>query len=256
MFTLALGNTTTGFEGEFRFLADAQGLGTPVGRHPSANLLPIFNDTYKSLREQVTEWGYTQFLTRGTTTAMPTTAFETGETYATITISQSLQQIKAIDAKLTNGRWKRLDEVSFLQLRDTYIEPNAPGTPDVWCWLDAGSVSGANYTAGRIAIAPVPNGGSYVLWSMNAFTDLASTTDVFLYHNSDWKQWHMLTALVRVCGVRDKDTAKKLETAMYELNPRNEGTVAERMKSQAPTASGPKTWTRSENYRGSRGPWG
>lgn len=264
MFTLALGTATTLFEGEFRFLADTQGLGTSVGRHPSADLLPIFNDTYRSLREQVTEWGYTQFLNRGTTTAMPTTPVETGETYAVINVGTAgtpgtpgtILQVKAVDAKLSNGRWRRLDEVTFLQTRDHYTDPNGRGFPEEWCWLSGGAVSGANFsTTGQIAIFPVPNGGSYVLWTMQEFTALANTTDVFAYHNSDWKQWHMMQALVRVCGIRDKDTAKKLETVLYQLDPTKEGTVAERIKSGAATASGPKTWTRSRSYNG-RGPWG
>jgi hypothetical protein len=264
LFTLALGTATTGFEGEFRFMADLQGLGTAVGRHPSANLLPIFNDSYRQMRDQVTEWGYTQFLNRGTTTAMPTSAVEAGETYAVISVGTAgtpgtpgtVLQIKAVDAKLSNGRWRRLDEVTFLQTRDHFIEPNRRGFPEEWCWLSGGVTSGANLSvAGQIAIWPIPNGGSYVLWSMQEFTALSATSDVYAYHNADWKQWHMMTAMQRVCAIRDKDMAKKMQAIDFQLNPGNEGTVAERMKSQAPTAAGPKTWTRSQSYNG-RGPWG
>lgn len=258
MFTQALGtgaDPPDGFESEFRFLADIQGLTTVVGRHPSASLLPIFNDTYRSLREQVTEWGYTQFLNRGNTTALPTVPFETGESYATIATVQGLDQVKSIDVKTVNGRWRKLDEGTILQLRDGCPAVGERGCPRMWCWLDAGTVSGATYTGGHIAISPTPTGGSYVLWSMQEFTPIAVSTDVFLYHTADWKQWHQLTALVRVCGLRDKDTAAKLNTALRELDSTRDDTVAGRIKNQAPTAAGPKTWTRSNDYRGG-GAWG
>lgn len=262
MFTLALGQGETtpgassGWIGEFRFLADQQGLNSAVGRTPDADLLPVINDCYRALREQVTQWGYTEFLDRGTTTALPVVPFEVGESYATITTAVGLTQIKAIDAKLTSGDWRRLTEVTFLQLRDRYNRPSAPGYPHLWCWLSAGTVSGSTYTGGRIALAPVPNGGSYVLWSLQEATPVALTTDVFLYHTVDWKMWHMMQVLVRVCGIRDKNTRAQVDIVLRELDPAQDGTVAQRIKSQAPTASGPKTWSRSNDYRGGRGPWG
>jgi hypothetical protein len=259
VFTQALGTATTAFEGQFRFLSDIQGLGTSVGRHPSADLLPVFNASYRSLRELVTGYGYTQFVTRGATTALPTTAVEAGETYAVITTAIGLEQIKAFDVKYTTGEWDRLPEVTLLQLRDfaRLSGPGLPATPArprAWCWLDAGSVSAAAYTGGKIAVTPVPNGGSYALWAMNETTDVSATTDVFLYHTEDWRQWHMYSAMAKIVGARDKDTARKLEFVQMQLNPDIEGTPAFNIKNQAPTAAGPKTWTRSASYRG--GTWG
>lgn len=248
MFTQALGTTTTGFEGEFRFLSDTQGLGTAVGRHPSADLLLMFNASYQSLRELVTGYGYTQFCTRGTTTALPTTAFETGETYATISIATVLEQVKMIDVKDTSGEWRLLPEVPLLQLRD-YASRTA-GPPRAWTWLDSGTVSGSTYTAGKIAVSPVPNGGSYVLWTLNRVTLPATGTDHYLYHVESWRQWHLFDSMAKVVGARDKDTARKLEYCLRQLDPKVEGTPAYLIKKHAPTAAGPRTWTRAANYRG------
>jgi hypothetical protein len=252
MFTQVVGTSTTGFEGQFRFLADVQGLATAVGRHPSADLLPIFNASYRSLRELVTTYGYTQFITRGTTTALPTSPVEAGETYATITTTVGLNQLKAVDVRFSNNEWVRLPEVTLLQLRD--FPTRTRGYPRAWCWLDAGSVAAAAYTGGRIAILPTPNGGSYALWTMAEFPELTAT-DHYLYHTEDWRKWHMYNAMAQLCGARDKDSARKLDFIQTQLNPDVEGTPAYNIKAQSPTAAGPKTWTRSSSYRGV-GPWG
>lgn len=253
MFVQALGTSTTGFEGEFRFEADIQGLATPVGRHPSANLLPVFNSSYRRLRELVCGYGYTQFCVRGTTTALPTSAVETGETYASITTLVAMDQLKMLDVKDTSGRWRTLPEITLLQLRD--FATTTRGCAQAWCWLDSGTVSGATFTGGKIAITPVPDGGSYALWTMPETTAVSSATDVFLYHTEDWRMWHMYDAMSRVVGTRDKDTAKKLDFILSRLNPAVEGSPAFNIKNQAPTAAGSKTMTRASNYNG-LGLWG
>jgi hypothetical protein len=263
VFTQAVGTGTTGFEGEFRFEADIQGLATAVGRHPSANLLPIFNSSYRRLVELVTGYGYTQFCTRGTTTALPTTAVETGETYATIDVGTAgapgtvptTRQVKMIDVKDLSGRWRTLPEVTLLQLRD--FASTTRGQPEGWCWVTAPSISsGTTLVAGKIAFTPVPAGGSYALWTMNDLTPPSATTDVYLYHTEDWRMWQMYDAMARVCGARDKDTAKKLQFILSRLDPSVEGSPAFNIKNQAPTAAGSKTMTRASNYRGISGAWG
>jgi hypothetical protein len=260
MFTRALGDTTSGFESQFRFLADQQGLGTSVGRHPSASLLPVFNASYRELREYVTGLGYTQFMQRGATTPLPTTPVEAGETYAIIDVGTSgtpgtpstILQVKKVDVKIGGNDWQELPEVTLLQLRDL----PARGAPQGWCWLNSGSItSGTAFVKGQIAIAPVPSAGSYCLWSMTEQPDLTATTDVFLYHSESWAQWHMFHAMQKICGIRDKNNAAQLNAIAAQLNPSVPGTPAWNIQHQAPTASGPRTWTRSSAYRGAGGRW-
>jgi hypothetical protein len=263
MFTQAVGTATTGFEGEFRYLADVQGLATSVGRHPSANLLPIFNSSYRRLRELVSGYGYTQFCTRGATTALPTSAVEAGETYAIINVGTAgspgtvptTAQIKMLDVRDTSGRWRTLPEVTLLQLRD--FASTSRGKPQAWCWLNAPAISsGTTLVAGQIAITPTPNGGSYALWAMNEAPALVATTDVYIYHTEDWRMWHMYDAMAQVCGARDKDTAKKLDFILSRLDPDVDGSPAFNIRNQAPTAAGAKTMTRSSDYRGIGSAWG
>lgn len=262
MFTRALGTATTNFEGQFRFLADVEGLGTAAGRHPSANLLPVFNASYRALREFVTGMGYTQFITRGTTTALPTTPVEAGETYAIINVGTSgtpgtiptLEQIKRIDVRLSGSDWYELPEVTLLQLRDLTAGRQLTTTnrPQGWCWINAGNITGTTaFVAGQIAFAPVPSSGSYCLWTMTEQPDLVSTTDVWLYHTEDWAQWQMWDAMSKICGARDKDTARKLDYILNNrLNIEAPGSPANNIWKQRPTAAGPRTWTRSSAYRG------
>ena len=269
MLTRALGTTTTGFEGQFRFLADAQGLGTAAGRHPSSDLLPVFNASHRSLRELVSGYGYTLFCSRGTTTNLPTTPVEAGEQYAIIDVGASgtpgtiptLEQVKRIDVKVNGSDWDPLDEVTLNQLRDISHVRNGFGSgsgsnrPRGWCWLNTGVVtSGTTYVKGQIAIAPVPTSGQYALWTMNTQPDLVAPTDVWLYHSEDWAQWHMWDSMAKICGARDKDSARKLDyITNNRLNREVPGSPAYNIWTQRPTASGPKTWTRAKNYRG---PWG
>lgn len=260
MFSRALGTPTTGFEGQFRFLADVQGLGTAAGRHPSADLLPVFNASYRQLREYVTAKRYTQYVTRGTTTALPTTPVEAGEQYAVIALgttgvpgtAPAAHQIKMIDVKVGAGDWYPLPELTLLQLRELRPSRNGGDTcPRGWCLLNMGATSGANFSvAGQIAIAPVPTSGSYALWTMNETPDLVATTDVYYYHNESWAQWHMYHAMQQIVGVRDKDTARKLEAIRWHLNEDNPGSPAWHIAHHAPTASGPRTWVRGADYRG------
>lgn len=259
MFTRALGTDTTGFEGQFRYLADVQGLATSGGRHPSASLLPVFNASYRALREYVTGLGYTQFITRGTTTALPTTPVETGEQYAVVDVGTSgtpgtvptLVQVKRVDVKIGNAAWYELPEVTLLQLRDVVQGNTASGPPRAWCWLNAGNITGTTaFVKGAIAFTPVPAAGSYCLWTMTEQPDLVNTTDVWLYHTEDWAQWHMYHAMLQICAIRDKNTTAMAQAISRMLDPNVPGTPAWNIQHQAPTAAGPRTWTRSSAYRG------
>lgn len=269
MFTRALGTTTphAGFIGQFRFLADVEGLGTAAGRHPDADLLPVFNASYRALREFVTGLGYTQFIRRGTTTNLPTTPVEVGENYAIIDVGTSgtpgtiptLEQIKRVDVKFSGTDWYELPEVTLLQLRD--VAParhfgTTPNRPQAWCWLNSGSITGTTaFVKGEIALCPVPSSGQYCLWSMTEQPDLINPTDVWLYHTEDWAQWQMFDAMSKVCGARDKDTARKLDYILNNrLNIEVPGSPANNIYKQRPTAAGPRTWVRSASYRGPA-PW-
>jgi hypothetical protein len=253
--TQALGTTTSGFEGDFRFLADAQGLGTSAGRHPSANLYPVFNASYRSLRDLVLSYGYTQFLVRGATTALPITPVETNERYAVIAVPEAVNQVKMLDIRIAPDDWRFLPEVTILQLRELTARrwrgvADTPRRPLGWCLLTSGTVSGATYTAGSIAIAPVPTSGSYALWTMPEWADITTTTHVFLFANEDWRQWMLYDAMSKIVGARDKNNAAKLDFIMSRLNPNVEGSPAYNIKAHAPTAAGPRTWIRGADYHG------
>lgn len=245
--------TLASFETEWRYRADLQGLGTSVGRHPSANLLPVFNGAYRDLIEQALEYGYTQFLSRGTTTNLPTTPVEAGESYAVIATDATIRQIKKIDVRPSGGNWITLEEITALQLRDYGASSTPARVPRGWCWLDSGVT--ATTMVGHVAVTPVPQGGQYALWTMPEFTPLVLTTDSYVYHAECWRKWHIYKAMLEVCVVRDKNSQNVWNAIAKQLDPANEGSPAHQLKNMAPTASGAMTWTRSPDYNNTRG-WG
>lgn len=250
-----LTQSISSFESELRYLADIQGLSTSQGRHPSTDLRILINDSYRSLRNLVLSFGYTQFVTRGTTTALPTSAVETNERYAVISTPVAVNQIKMVDVRISPDDWRALPECTLLQLREISRRrwrgvADTPRRPIAWCWLQAGTVSGSTFTAGQIAIAPVPTGGDYALWTMNEWTSITSDTDVFLYQNEDWRQWHLFDVMSKVCGARDKNNSAKLDYIFARLNPDILGSPAYNIKAHKPTTSGPRTWIRSGDYNG------
>lgn len=246
----------TGFHADLRFLCDIQGLATAAGRHPDANLNPIINQSYRSLRDLVLSYGYAQFLVRGATTALPTTPVETNERYAVIAVPQAVNQVKMLDIRIDPDEWRFLPEVTILQLRELTRTrwrgvADSPRRPRGWCLLTSGTVSGASFTAGSIAIAPVPTSGSYALWTMPEWTDITAT-DAFLFANEDWRQWMLYDVMAKIAGARDKNNAAKLDFILSRLNPAVEGSPAFNIKAHAPTAAGPKTWVRGADYHGIR----
>jgi hypothetical protein len=224
----------------------------------------VFNSSYRRLREFVVSLGYTQFCRPGTTTALPTSAVETGETYAVIDVGtdgsatgvSNIEQIKMFDVKGTNGQWRTLPEVTILQLRD--YASTVSGPPRAWCWLNGPAFGAlASQSKGSIAVTPVPNGGSYKLWTMAEAIPVSGTSDFFIYHTEDWRMWHMYDAMSQIVGARDKDTAKKLDYIVNNrLNVNVPGSPAYNISTQRPTAAGPRTWTRSSAYRGAMPRWG
>lgn len=260
MYTKAVGTTTTGFEGKFRYQMDLQGLGSATGRHPSADLLNVFNDAYKSLRELVTGKGYTQFIVRGTTTTLPVVPVEAGETYAIINVGTTgtpgtpptFSQIRRIDIKANGSDWFELPYVTFGQLRELTPDrfTTSPTKPRGWCWLNAGTIAGANFTAGQIALAPVPTNGQFCIWTLPDWIDCAGTTDVFYYHIADWEMWHLYKAASMVLVPRDKDSMRVAQWLASQLNEEVPGTPAYNIHRARPVAAGPKTWVRTADYRG------
>jgi hypothetical protein len=253
MITRALGTATTGLEGQFRYQFDLQSAGTSGTRNPTVDVVSALNGSYRSLRELVTTWGYTLFLLRGSTTALPTAATVSGEDYAQITVPLATQVVKSVDVQVSGQPWRKLEEVPFGQLRS--FGPlrgvaDRPRLPLAWCWLTAATVSGATATAGHIAVFPIPSQGNYCLWTLPEWTDITGATDIFLFHSEEWIQYLFAHAALKVCVFRDKDARQRRQALLDQLNPDNEGSPAWNIKNQAPVAAGPRTWRRSPNYRG------
>lgn len=266
MITRQIGTATTGLEGEFRYQMDLQGLSSSAGRNPTTNIQTVLNSSYRSLREFVTTCGYTLFLTRSATASLPTAATVSGEDYAQISVPFATQVVKAVNVKFGSEPWYPLQEVPFGQLRDaTQWGPSTtPRRPRAWTWIQGPQLDDppqSILTQGFIAVAPIPTSGSYCLWTLPEHSNIGANaggdhdnTDLFLFHSEEWIQWLFAHTALKVCVFRDKDAKRKEDALRTQLNPDVKGSPAWHIVNQAPTQAGPKTWTRSNNYRS--GGWG
>jgi hypothetical protein len=234
----------TNFRTALRRRYDAE---NQTNRHPDALIDELANSGYRALRSAVTGWGYDAYLT--STTATTTGSPPTGETYEEINYPSGAISIRGIDV-FDSPVWRPLQPVGFVNRRS--FTDRAP-LPEAFSIALAGSVSGSTYTPGKILLFPLPRSGvSVKIWYLPEFADISTGTDVFLYQDEDWLQWHLYWCMNEL-GVRDAaDDPTRLQVVREALDPSRRGSLANRIKDLAPRviSAGPRTMRRSSNYYG------
>lgn len=216
MFTKTLAQ----FKTRVSILADIVGqIGTGTGfRHQTSYVDEIGDECYKRTRSLVTRRGFREYLTRQATALLPTTAAVTGEEYATIAYPTGVTHIKGIDVLETSGKWRRLKQLDgWCERRDHQSGYDAEFGQDLrpyaWGVLSHGSVATSVFTAGVIAIFPVPTQGSYTIWSLPDWTGIAGNdTYLFLYREQCWYDYHVQQAVLEICE-RDNDSQRRYAIA-------------------------------------------
>lgn len=237
-------------------LADLVGqIGTDGGgiayRHQTSYVDGVADETYMRLMGEVTRRGFREFRLRSTRAALPTTAVsaDSNEKYATVAYPTGAIAILGLDV-LQSGRWRRVKRLDgWAERRDHQDNyPAETEKPRAWDVLNHGSVATTVFTAGTIAIFPVPTSGDYTLWYLPDWTRIAGNdTYLFLYREQCWYDYHVLEGIKELCGLRDGDNARRYD-------------IADRMSKEAleaigewngiETQDGPSTWTRDTNYHG------
>lgn len=216
-----------------------------TARHTDAQLTGLANAGYRVLRSVVTEYGYAEFLSAATGAFTGNPA--TGETYAEIAYPSGAVSVRGVDV-YQSPQWQPLDPIAF-QSRRQYAHRAA--LPEAFTVLNAGTVSGTTYTAGTIAVMPVPAAGAqYKVWYLPEWADLSTDTHLFLYQDENWLQYHLYWCMAELC-MRDRDDPSREQRCLFELNPGNPGSIAHRIRAHAPrvVSAGPKAaFTRSEQY--------
>jgi hypothetical protein len=210
---VAFTKTLQQFSDRVQFLADIRGqVGTDsvVDRHPQDDVFAMASDDYRLLRTELTRLGYSEFLVATSPAALSLTAQATGESFSVQTSPAGALSIQGVDV-LDRGEWRALDNIGWQQRRASVISQRS-SSPEFWSELSMGSVATTVLTAGTIAILPRPNQAlQHRIWYLPEFTAITGTTDLFLYGDASWWDYHTATTAWKIAGIRDNDAKKRAE---------------------------------------------
>lgn len=213
-------------------------------RHETDDVNVYINDSHRALMTLLTTRGFDFYLTETTTAALPTSRFEANEQYSVVDWPDDSTILKRIDV-YSSGEWFELDRRDWTQLRSEARSATAGATrPLVWAPKTQGSVSGTDFTSGKIALAPFSSNGSYKITYQPEWTDITDGTHLFLYPDEICAQWVVWDFVAKV-SVRDRDGKKRRDMALVE-RAHCEELIGEFVPAIVQT--GPLTVTRSPGY--------
>lgn len=242
---------------------DTDAVGGSITRHSTTELNGFLNKAHRSLRSWVTnKLGYKLYKTRQASAPLPTAATVSGEQYAEIGWPATAVDVLGVDVLTSSDQdWRPLEPVDWESRRSFGQElPSTPSTaPYAWAPISEGSVSAATFTAGVIALFPVPTGGTYTVWFLPHWADITTDAHLFLCGDEDWFLWMTAYATLLVCQARDNgDAPARVAWAQNEMRVIGAGgkpdpmTAAGRIAASAPkkVKAGGTSWVRAENYHG------
>ena len=152
-------------------------------RHPAATLKILWNISWQELREMVSFLEDGTFLQQTavvTFASVSATTAVTGEVYSVIDWPVNAVAIMGVRVKNTQGRWRALKPLPAAALHDYQYEGLITGTAQAPVGYILKTIPFAvttTETAGKIMIVPVPSGGSFSPWYLEAWTPLTGDTD-------------------------------------------------------------------------------
>lgn len=175
-------------------------------RHPAATIKILWNIAWQELREMVSFLEDGAFLQQTAPAALPTTA-ATSEDYAVIDWPVNAVSIFGVRVK-TNDRWRALKPLPTAALHD-YNWEGLTGTTSrapigyILKTIPFGATT--TETAGKIMLVPVPTGGTYSLWYLEAWTPLTGDTDRVSGHAAwiEHSVWNTIIKMRAKDGIRD-----------------------------------------------------
>lgn len=219
-------------------------------RHETAIVDEIADETYKRLQSLVTGRRFREFLVPGVAGTLSSATVPTGETYMTVPYPTGAKQVKGVDI-LQNNEWRRLDKQGWSQRRDhssSAFSSRGPEAPYAWDVISHGSVATTVFTAGTIGLFPIHTSGSYRIWYLPEWTNIAGNDGhLFLYREQSWYDYHVFQGVIEICGIRDNDSSKRADYA-EKMSTKAEVMIGENMSAQSD--DGPQTWVRDQNYDG------
>ena len=225
-------------------LADIQlGTGTSA-RHETDDAVLYLNDSYRQYLTLLVTRGFDFALNETPQNPLPSTRADTNEQYSLIDWPSGAILIKRIDV-YSDGDWHELDRRDWTTLRSEWRSSSATARrPVVYAPKSHGTVSGATFTAGKIALAPFSANGMYKVTYQPEWADITNTSHVFLFADEHGVQWVLWDFVIKI-SARDRDVRKRHDIAVA-AQARAEGLIGHFVPAVVQT--GPQTMVRSPNY--------
>jgi len=147
--------------------------------HPTADLNTDSDDSYREMRDIVTECKWSTFLVTTGAQTLPTTP-DANETFASVSTPAGARLIRKLESRASiasTTEWFPVEEVGIDQLRGTIegLSRQVHTHALRWCMLDYGMAAteaknDGTVAQGKIALSPVPSvAGQYQIWYLPEF---------------------------------------------------------------------------------------
>lgn len=227
-----------------------------LNAHPVADLNIDLDDSYKAMRDLVTQTEWSTYLKQTGALALPTSPPTTDENYVVLPVPTDCRTVKRVETNLGIS-WLPAEEIPLAHLRQYN---NFYGTaaqfkwPFSWCLLDQGietteAANTGSAVAGVIALVPVPatlaSTGNYKIWYLPEHPGLSADSGAngfYTYGTQAMQDWHVYHVCQK-CVTSDNDSDGMLAGLTAEL-----AAAEKTIRSTAPVAAGPRTWKRARRY--------
>jgi hypothetical protein len=198
-------------------------------RHSTTTIKELWNIAWQELREMVSFLEDGTFLQQTTPAALPTTAVS-GEDYVVIDWPTNAVAIFGVRVKTETNRWRALRPLPTAALHDFnfdgWYHSSTSRAPVGYILKTIPFGAATTETAGKIMIVPVPTGGTYSLWYLEAWTPITSDTAVVSGHAA-WIEWTIWQTVIKM---RAKDG---LTDATYNIAVKERDRAEDRIKTRA-----------------------
>jgi len=183
-------------------------IGGVTARHTETRIKQLWNVSWQQLRELVSISSDGSYL-KGTSpvtfaSVSATSAAVTGETYAEVDWPVNAIGIYGVRVNVSGTRWYPLKRIPFAAYQDfqfTGFFETLSGARQPIGYTPRLLPEG-NETAeavGKVMITPVPSGGSYRLWYLEAWQPQIEDDDLFAGH-AEFTEWAILNTLIKMLG--------------------------------------------------------
>ncbi len=210
---------------QFRSMLDIEGdiqyrfsIAGVTARHSSGStgrIRQLWNVGWQQLREIVALASDGSFL-QGTAPATfasvsATTAAVTGEVYSEIDWPVDAVGVYGVRVLGTSGRWRPLKRIPWAAYQDyqygNLFDGFDPANgPIGYTSRTIPTGVGSTQTAGKVMITPVPTGGTYRLWYLQAWQSQTADADVFPGH-AEFTEWNIYNTMIKMLSP-DADSQK------------------------------------------------